>query len=70
MQTESDLLTSLSGVDAIVLVTAHKEFQDLDLSMIVSKMKNNILVDSRGIINSKKAKKAGLIFRGLGCKKS
>ena len=49
-----------------ILVTAHKEFHDLEPTFLVTKMKTPIVVDSRGIIDQHAAKKAGLIYRGLG----
>ena len=55
----------LSKVDAAIIVTAHKEFQEID-PKIFSKMKTPILIDSRGIIDPVSAKNAGLVFRGLG----
>jgi len=56
----------LSSIDAIVIVTAHDEFKNIQLEKLSSKMKNNILVDARGIFDQGSAKDAGLIFRGLG----
>ena len=62
-----DLSTAVSQADAIVLVTAHDEFRDIELSFLVSKMKKTpVIVDSRGVMDNHAAKKAGAIFRGLG----
>ncbi len=66
IQTETNLDDAISSVDAIILVTAHKEFFELDLENLRKKMNTPILIDSRGIIDDHVAKKAGLIFRGLG----
>lgn len=64
---ENDLSEAITQADAIVLVTAHDEFQDIEPSFLASKMKKiPIIVDSRGIIDDRAAKKAGTIFRGLG----
>jgi len=65
-KTESDLVNAITGVDGIILITAHKEFHDLEPSFLASKMRTPILVDSRGVIDPHAAKKAGLIFRGIG----
>ncbi len=62
---EQNIDDILSKVDAAIIVTAHKEFQEID-PKIFSKMKTPILIDSRGIIDPVSAKNAGLIFRGLG----
>ena len=62
---EQNIDDILSKVDAAIIVTAHKEFQEID-PKIFSKMKTPILIDSRGIIDPVSAKNAGLVFRGLG----
>ncbi len=66
IKTEHNLVDVLKDVDAVILVTAHKEFHDLEPTFLVTKMKTPIVVDSRGIIDQHAAKKAGLIYRGLG----
>lgn len=66
IKTENNMIDALNNTDAVLLVTAHKEFHDLEPTFLVSKMKTPIVVDSRGIIDNHAAKKAGLIFRGLG----
>ena len=66
INTEHNLIDALINTDAIIIVTAHKEFHDLDPIFLKTSMRTPILVDSRGIIDQHAAKKAGLIFRGLG----
>jgi len=66
IKTENNMVDALNNTDALLLVTAHKEFHDLEPTFLVSKMKTPIVVDSRGVIDNHAAKKAGLIFRGLG----
>ena len=55
----------IEKVNASIIITAHKEFQKIDLSFF-KKMKTPILIDTRGIIESSSANQANLIFRGLG----
>ena len=55
----------LSKVDAAIIVTAHKEFQEIN-PKIFRKMKTPILIDSRGIIDTVSANNVGIVFRGLG----
>ena len=62
---EENLDAIISKVDASIIITAHKEFQNISLS-VFNKMKSPILVDTRGIIDPMDAKQAKLIFRGLG----
>ena len=66
IKTESNLVDALKNIDGLVLVTNHKEFDDLDSSMLHTQMRTPIVVDSRGVIDRDAAKKAGLIFKGLG----
>jgi nucleotide sugar dehydrogenase len=67
IKAENDLLTAVSHADAVIIVTAHEEFRGLDPEFLASKMKKSpILVDSRGIVDGNSAKKAGMVFRGLG----
>ncbi|WKT58341.1 UDP binding domain-containing protein [Candidatus Nitrosotenuis chungbukensis] len=65
-KTEENMFDALSGADAVIIVTAHNEFKDIDPTLLVSKMKTPVVVDTRGVIDMRSAKKAGLIFRGIG----
>ncbi|VVC05916.1 UDP-N-acetyl-D-mannosamine dehydrogenase [uncultured archaeon] len=65
-KTENDLITTISNVDATIIVTAHNEFRNIDPSLFAGKMKTPVIIDARGIIDIHAAKKAGLIFRGIG----
>ena len=62
---EHNIQDTLSDVDASIIVTAHKEFQEIN-PKIFTKMKTPILIDSSGIIDISSANNAGLVFRGLG----
>jgi len=66
LQTESNLIEALQKADALIIVTAHKEFHNLDPIFLKSKMKSPIVIDSKCIINYKTVKNSGLIYRGLG----
>jgi nucleotide sugar dehydrogenase len=66
LKTEDDYISAITDSDAIILVTSHKEFHDLDPTFLRSKLKSGIIVDSRGTIDQHAAKKAGLIYRGIG----
>jgi len=62
---EHDIQDVLSEVDASIIVTAHKEFQEIN-PKIFTKMKSPILIDSSGMIDVSSANDVGLVFRGLG----
>ena len=55
----------IEKVNASIIITAHKEFQKIELTFF-KKMKTSILIDTRGIVESASASQAKLIFRGLG----
>lgn len=63
---ENDLSEAISNIDAIILITAHDEFKHIDPTFLGSKLKSLIVIDTRGIIDIRAARKAGLIIRGIG----
>jgi nucleotide sugar dehydrogenase len=60
-----DFENILSEMDAVVIVTGHDEFKQIELTSF-TKIKSKILIDSRGIIDPNHIKNKNLIFRGLG----
>ena len=62
---EQNIENVLPKVDASIIITAHKEFQEIN-PKIFTKMKTPILIDSRGVIDTSSANDVGLVFRGLG----
>ena len=65
MNFEDNIESIIQNIDASIIVTAHDEFKKLEISLF-SKMRNPILIDTRGIIDPLSAKETKLIFRGLG----
>ncbi|MDE1763994.1 MAG: nucleotide sugar dehydrogenase [Thaumarchaeota archaeon] len=65
-KTENSLFDAITGADATIIVTAHKEFRDVSPSLLKEKMKTPVLIDARGIIDTTSARKSGLILRGIG----
>ena len=66
LKTESTLIESLEKADALIIVTAHKEFHNLEPIFLKSKLKSSIVIDSKCILDQEASKSAGLIYRGLG----
>ena len=64
--TEKSIPDVLSDSDAVILITGHKEFQNLDLKKFSKIMKNCVLVDCTGLIKPLDAKENCFIFRGIG----
>ena len=65
IKVQENLDQIIEKVNASIIITAHKEFQKIELAFF-KKMKTSILIDTRGIINPVSAKETKLIFRGLG----
>ena len=63
---ESNMEDIIPKVDASIIVTGHKEFQEIN-PLIFTKMNTPILIDSRGVIDTSSIKDANLVFRGIGC---
>ena len=64
--TENSINNVLNDADAVILVTAHNEFNDLNLELISENMNTPIFIDCTGSVEPKIAKSKGLIFRGIG----
>lgn len=65
LKVNPDIEQIISDVDACVIVTGHNEFKKIPITTF-KKMKNPILIDTRGIIKPIDAKNNALVFRGLG----
>ena len=65
IKVEDNLDDILPKMDAAIIVTDHDDFKNIKISSF-TKMKNPILIDTRGIIDPSSAKLEKIIFRGLG----
>lgn len=61
-----NISNTMENCDAVILVTAHTEFTNMDLKSLIQKMKTPIFIDTRGVIDMDYAKNIGVIFRGIG----
>jgi UDP-N-acetyl-D-mannosaminuronic acid dehydrogenase len=62
----NDLDKALTGADAVILSTKHKEYLKLDLGRLKRKLATPVLVDGRNAFTEEAASKAGLTYRGVG----
>jgi len=62
----TDLNEAIEGADAIVLVTRHNEYLNLDLSLVINKMRTPVLVDGRDAYKKDECEKFGFIYLGVG----
>ena len=56
----------IRDADAIVIVTKHKEYLNLDLSSIKNKMYTPIIIDGRNTYQKEECEKLGFIYKGVG----
>ena len=63
---EKDLYDALAGADALVLMTAHREFLGLDLKRARGLMRTPVIVDGRRIYDRYEAMALGFTYMGVG----
>jgi len=63
---ENSISEAVSDSDAILIITGHDEFNDLNFDLLSDSMKKPVLVDCTGKINPQNIKSEGVIFRGIG----
>jgi UDP-N-acetyl-D-mannosaminuronic acid dehydrogenase len=67
---ERDLGKALKGSDAIILVTAHREYKKLNSGGNLKKLKGwmntPVIIDGRNVFDREKAAKAGFLYLGIG----
>jgi UDP-N-acetyl-D-mannosaminuronic acid dehydrogenase len=62
----ADLEKALKGKDAVVLVTKHNEYREIDLAKLKKGLRTPIIIDGRNMFDPKLIKKMGFVFRGVG----
>lgn len=65
-EVEKDVYSALEGADAMVLMTAHREFRELELQRAKELMRTPILIDGRRIFEQDGAMELGFTYRGIG----
>ena len=56
----------IKDADAIVIVTKHKDYLNLDLNSIKNKMRTPVLIDGRNVYQKEECEKLGFIYKGVG----
>ena len=62
----ADAPSVADGADALVVVTEWDEFRALDLETLAGRMRGKVLVDLRNVYDPEEARRAGLIYSGIG----
>ena len=63
---ENSITDAISNSDAVLIVTGHKQFDDLNMELLSNSMNEPILVDCTGKVDPNTTKVKGIIFRGIG----
>lgn len=67
LRLDSSVDSAVKGADAVVLCTAHREFQKLDFGTLSGLMNTpGAFIDARGTVDRSAVTESGLIFRGIG----
>ena len=67
MKVNAGILDSVRNSDILLILTDHNEYKSLDLEKVISSMtKNPLIIDTRGVIDRKKAEMTGFEYHGLG----
>ncbi len=56
----------INDADAIVIVTKHKDYLNLDLNLIKNKMRTPLIIDGRNVYQKEECEKLGFVYKGVG----
>ncbi len=62
----NDLNEAIKDADAIMIVTGHKQYYNINLSDLKSAMRHNIIIDGRNVFDAKNCRELGFIYYGVG----
>jgi len=66
LEYQTDVMTSITGCDAVVVMVAHQVYRSIRLDDLKSRLRSPVLVDGRRVFEAHKARTVGLIYRGIG----
>jgi UDP-N-acetyl-D-mannosaminuronic acid dehydrogenase len=59
--------SDFEGVDAIVVATDHRDFEQINLKEVAEKVRHRIIVDGRRVFDKEEALRHGFVYLGVGC---
>jgi len=62
----TNLTEAIKNKDAVILVTKHQEYYNLNLDQLKQTLRTPIIIDGRNVYNRHQALKKGFTFRGVG----
>jgi len=66
LEIKKDFYKSVEDSNALVFVTAHSEYRNLDLNKIKKLMNTPIVIDGRNIFDKEEMIKKGFLYKGIG----
>ena len=66
LEIKKDFYKSVEDSNALVFVTAHSEYRNLDLNKIKKLMDTPIIIDGRNIFDKEEMIKKGFLYKGIG----
>jgi UDPglucose 6-dehydrogenase len=66
LQVGQDLVSTIQGADAVVIVTEWSEFKEMDLDSVKKLLKAPIIIDGRNIFSIDKMKEKGFYYDSIG----
>jgi UDPglucose 6-dehydrogenase len=66
LQLAEDSYELATGCDALISITPWNEFKQLDMSLVLDKMRGNVLIDGRNLYEPSEMRELGFEYRGVG----
>jgi nucleotide sugar dehydrogenase len=65
-EVERDVYKAIEGADAVVLMTGHREFREIDLGRVKDGMRTAVMIDGRRVFDRDEVRGLGFEYRGVG----
>jgi UDPglucose 6-dehydrogenase len=62
----ANALEALDGADAAVVVTEWPEVNELDWAEAAGRMRGNVVIDGRNVLDSDRLRTLGFVYEGIG----
>jgi len=62
---ERDVYKALEGADALVLMTVHREFREIDMGRVNEEMRTAVMIDERQVFDRDVMRRLGFEYRGV-----
>lgn len=66
LKTKRTAMAAAKDADALIILTEWDEFRSLNLALLAKKMRGNVIIDGRNILDATEAKEFGFLYTGIG----